>query len=178
MDEIEDIKSGQSRDHADHSQNLIIYYHGSITPDRIPTQLVIAASRFNGAVRVQVAGYETLGNTGYRRKLAAAAAKNGASGIIEFLGAIPRRSELLRSASKAHLGIALVPKRSDDINLQHMVGASNKPFDYMACGLPLLVSDLPEWTETFVKPGYARACDPEDTELDRGRFALVFSASE
>lgn len=114
---------------------------------------------------MRVAGYETLGNTGYRRKLAAAAAKNGASGIIEFLGAIPRRSELLRSASKAHLGIALVPKRSDDINLQHMVGASNKPFDYMACGLPLLVSDLPEWTETFVKPGYARACDPEDTDL-------------
>ena len=47
--------------------------------------------------------------------------------------------------------------------MQNMVGASNKPFDYMACGLPLLVTDLPEWTSTFVEPGYARACNPDDT---------------
>ena len=45
-----------------------------------------------------------------------------------------------------------------------MVGASNKAFDYMACGLPLLVSDLPEWVSTFVKPGYALACDPNDPD--------------
>jgi spore maturation protein CgeB len=45
-----------------------------------------------------------------------------------------------------------------------MVGASNKPFDYMACGLPLLVTELPEWMTTFVEPGYARACDPNDTK--------------
>jgi len=45
-----------------------------------------------------------------------------------------------------------------------MVGASNKPFDYMACGLPLLVSDLPDWTSTFVEPGYGRACDSADAE--------------
>ena len=45
-----------------------------------------------------------------------------------------------------------------------MTGASNKPFDYLACGLPLLVSDLPDWREMFVAPGYARACDPSDAE--------------
>jgi glycosyltransferase involved in cell wall biosynthesis len=57
-----------------------------------------------------------------------------------------------------------MPKQSEDINMRHMVGASNKPFDYMASGLPLLVSDLPEWVGTFVKPGYARACDPDDPD--------------
>ena len=45
-----------------------------------------------------------------------------------------------------------------------MAGASNKPFDYMACGLALLVSDLPEWTALFVEPGYALACDPGDAQ--------------
>jgi glycosyltransferase involved in cell wall biosynthesis len=45
-----------------------------------------------------------------------------------------------------------------------MVGASNKAFDYMACGLPLLVSDLPDWVSTFVEPGYGRACDPNDAD--------------
>ena len=43
-----------------------------------------------------------------------------------------------------------------------MTGASNKPFDYLACGLNLLVSDLPEWHAMFVEPGYARTCDPAD----------------
>jgi hypothetical protein len=46
-----------------------------------------------------------------------------------------------------------MPKQSEDINMRHMVGASNKPFDYMASGLPLLVTDLPEWAATFVEPG-------------------------
>ena len=64
-------------------------------------------------------------------------------------------------------------KRAEDLNMLHMVAASNKPFDYMACGLPLLVTDLPEWVETFVKPGYALACDPDDPKFDLGCLALV-----
>jgi len=43
-----------------------------------------------------------------------------------------------------------------------MTGASNKAFDYMAAGLPLLVSDLDDWCQMFVHPGYARVCDPTD----------------
>ena len=44
-----------------------------------------------------------------------------------------------------------------------MTGASNKAFDYMAAGLALLVSDLPDWRHMFVTPGYALACDPTST---------------
>ena len=45
-----------------------------------------------------------------------------------------------------------------------MVGASNKVFDYLASGLALLVSDLPEWKETYVEPGYGLACNPDDPQ--------------
>jgi len=55
-----------------------------------------------------------------------------------------------------------MPGKTDDVNLRHMTGASNKPFDYMAAGLALLVSDLPDWRDMFVRPGYARPCDPAD----------------
>jgi len=48
--------------------------------------------------------------------------------------------------------------------LNHMVGASNKPFDYLACGMPLLVSALSTWEDTYVRPGYGRSCDPQDVE--------------
>jgi len=51
---------------------------------------------------------------------------------------------------------------SNDVNMGAMVGASNKPFDYLASGVALLVSDLPDWTSLFVKPGYGVACDPRD----------------
>ena len=57
-----------------------------------------------------------------------------------------------------------MPRSTENINLRHMVGASNKAFDYMACGLPLLVTDLPEWVTAFVEPGYARACNPDDPD--------------
>jgi glycosyltransferase involved in cell wall biosynthesis len=43
-----------------------------------------------------------------------------------------------------------------------MTGASNKPFDYLACGLALLVSDLPEWRALYVDNGYAVAVDPDN----------------
>jgi glycosyltransferase involved in cell wall biosynthesis len=150
--------------HIEQAQKLIIYYHGSITIDRLPAQLIVAASRFKGAVRVRVAGYEAPGHVGYIRTLMEVAARNGAAEMIELLGTIPLRRDLLRSASKSHVGLAFMPKKSEDINMQHMVGASNKPFDYMACGLPLLVTDLPEWVRTFADPGYARACDPNDPD--------------
>jgi glycosyltransferase involved in cell wall biosynthesis len=156
LDEIPDLSS-------DEDEKLIIYYHGSITSTRLPRQLIVAASRFKGAVRVRIAGYETLGSIGYTRELTTLAAKNGAAEMIEALGTIPR-SELLQTASKPHVGISLISKQSEDLNMQNMLGASNKTFDYMACGLPLLVADLPDWVETFVKPGYGLACDPEDPD--------------
>jgi glycosyltransferase involved in cell wall biosynthesis len=40
--------------------------------------------------------------------------------------------------------------------------SSNKPFDYLACGVVPLVSDLPAWRETYVESGYGLACDPAD----------------
>jgi glycosyltransferase involved in cell wall biosynthesis len=160
LSEVTDLVSDQ--EHSDQPHKLTIYYHGSITPARVPIQLVVAASRFKGAVRVRIAGREAPGSIGYMAELIKLAAKNGSAGFIEFLGTIPRRGDLLRLASEAHVGLSLVPKQHNDVNLQHMVGASNKPFDYMAFGLPLLVTDSPEWVATFVKPGYALACDPDD----------------
>jgi glycosyltransferase involved in cell wall biosynthesis len=157
VDEMVDTNANQ-----DHE--LIIYYHGSISRARLPAQVVIAASRFKGAVRVQVAGYEVPGSIGYVDELIGLAAENGSADIIEALGTIPRRQDLLHSAARAHVGLSLMPNESDDVNMQQMVGASNKPFDYMACGLPLLVSSLPEWVSTFVESGFAVSCDPDDPD--------------
>jgi glycosyltransferase involved in cell wall biosynthesis len=163
LDEIVNLNSQRRSDCSDGNDQLIVYYHGSIAPVLLPTQLLVAAIRLKGAVKVRFAGYETLGSIGYIRELIGLASRSGSPGLIEAVGRIPRR-DALRIASKSHLGVALMPSRSEDINLQHIVGASNKAFDYMACGLPLLVTESPEWVETFVAPGYARACNPDDPD--------------
>ena len=145
-------------------KTLVIYYHGSITSQRLPPQLVIAASRFKGAIRICVAGYEVPSSFGYVQKLMKLATENNAAGLIEMLGFISRRDLLETAARKGHIGLSLMPKEATNTNLQYMVGASNKAFDYMACGIPLLVTDLPDWCATFVAPGYARACHPDDPD--------------
>jgi glycosyltransferase involved in cell wall biosynthesis len=164
LDEIAVLNPDDTQNESHAEYPLIIYYHGSITPTRLPIKLIVATSRFKGAIRVRIAGYETLGSIGYIAELTELAAKHGAAGSVECLGTIPSRKKLLGLASKAHIGLSLMPKQSEDFNMQRMVGASNKPFDYMACGLPLLVSNLPEWISTFVKAGFAIACDPDDPD--------------
>lgn len=143
---------------------LVVYYHGSINPSRLPVQLVEAVCRFKGAVHIWVAGYETAGSRGYVEEMQRLASKNGAPSALKWLGTIPLRRDLLKNAAQADVGLSLMPMASDDINMTYMVGASNKPFDYMASGLPLLVSDLPAWTSLFVTTGFARACRPHDVD--------------
>src|SRR5206468_12512426 len=105
-----------------------------------------------------------VGHKGYVQQLQQTACRLGLSGRIEFLGTVPTRGELFEWCRRCHVGIALMPKNSADVNEQAMTGASNKPFDYLACGLALLVSELAEWKKMFVDPGYGLACDPGDPD--------------
>jgi glycosyltransferase involved in cell wall biosynthesis len=149
---------------SEQDDHLIVYYHGSINRERLPGHLFVAASRLKGAVLIRIGGYEAPGCIGYVDSLKKIVAENDAKGIVEYLGVIPTHEELLRSASKAHVGLSLMPKVSSDVNLRHMVGASNKSFDCMASGLPLLVTDSEDWIAAFVEPGYGRACNPNDAD--------------
>jgi glycosyltransferase involved in cell wall biosynthesis len=143
---------------------LIVYYHGSITPERLPETASLAVRRMAGRARLRIAGYEAPGARGYVRHLIGNDKGTVVDAPIEYLGMVPRRADLLAEAARAHIGLSLMPFKSDDVNINHMAGASNKPFDYMAAGLALLVSDLPDWTRMFVEPGFGLACDPADVD--------------
>ena len=114
-------------------------------------------------VRFKVAGYETIGHPGYVAVLQREAERLGVREQFEYLGAFPRE-KLLPLCRKANVGLSLMAETTSDLNEQTMIGASNKPFEYLACGLPLLVSDLLEWKEAFIEPGYALACCSSDAE--------------
>lgn len=140
---------------------FILFYHGSIVPARVPLTVLHAICMMPASVRFQVAGYETIGHPGYVAQLEAEACRLGIGERFEYLGAFPR-ADLFALCRKANVGLSLMPNSSGDLNERYMTGASNKPFDYLACGLPLIVSDVAEWEVTFVIPGYALACDPQN----------------
>jgi glycosyltransferase involved in cell wall biosynthesis len=150
------------------AKTMKLYFHGSITPERLPETFVSALHSFSGRVQLTIAGYEAPGAGGYVKRLVSLGSrqKDGPS-LVTFLGEIPQRGELLNVCARHDVGLAIMPLSSADLNMSHMTGASNKPFDYLAARLALIVSDLPDWRALFVDPGYGLACIPSDADSVR-----------
>jgi glycosyltransferase involved in cell wall biosynthesis len=142
-------------------QRFMLHYQGSITPARLPVAVAEAVAMFAGQVILRIVGYESPSATGYVRHLTEKLGAADSGGLLDYAG-IADRADVVRIASTADAGLMVVPPQSPDINFAHMAGASNKAFEYMAAGLPLIVSDLPEWQDMFVKPGHALAVRPAD----------------
>jgi glycosyltransferase involved in cell wall biosynthesis len=142
---------------------LKLLYHGSIVSDRLPISVIDALALLPDPVSLTVVGYETVGSRGYVNRLKHRAQQLGIEGRLQYLGAL-RRDELLRVCRSCDVGLALLPKQSCDLNFNAMTGASNKPFDYLATGLAVLVSNLPDWRAMVVEPGYGWSCDPDSPE--------------
>jgi glycosyltransferase involved in cell wall biosynthesis len=141
-----------------------LVYSGSINPERLPLQVVDAMALLPSQVELRMVGYETIGHLGYIRQLRERAERLGLQGRVIFTGTTVTRAEALQVIRSAQLGLAFMPLRTADVNMDHMVGASNKPFDYLASGVPMLVSPRVEWNEAFVEAGLARSCDPQSAE--------------
>jgi len=141
---------------------LILFYHGSIVPARLPFSVLQAISRLPTNIRLRIAGYETIGSPGYEQHLKQKAERLEIIDRVTFLGPIPLRTDLLTHCREADVGLAFMPLQTHNLNERAMVGASNKPFDFLACGLALLVSDLADWKQMYVDTGFGRACNPDD----------------
>jgi glycosyltransferase involved in cell wall biosynthesis len=156
---------------------FVVFFHGSIVPARLPEAVVEALATLPNKIILRIAGYETIGHIGYVQALQKRADTLGVRDRFEFIGSFSRDS-LLKQCRHADVGIAFMPPHSDDVNEQAMTGASNKPFDYLACGLALLVADRPDWKKMFVEPGYGLACDPTDPESIARTLRWFFEHAE
>ncbi len=141
---------------------VVVYYHGSINPILLPPEAAAACASLAGRVILRIVGYET-GDGGYVARLEHDFGKAAEGGLIDYRGQIPR-DELLKEAAKADIGLAALPMDSTNLNLKALAGASNKVFDYMAAGLPVIVSELPDWRAMFVDEGHALAADSSDAK--------------
>jgi glycosyltransferase involved in cell wall biosynthesis len=139
-----------------------LIYHGSIVPQRLPLSVIDAMVAVQAEVELHVVGYDTQTPVGYSHQLKEYATQKGIGERVILHGALATRADLLHQAAQCHIGLAFMPPTSVNLNLDTMAGASNKPFDYMACGLAILVTPLPEWEALYVQTGYGVACDPTD----------------
>ncbi|MGA2134366.1 MAG: glycosyltransferase family 4 protein [Bryobacteraceae bacterium] len=153
--------AGQPRGPA--NRMLYLLYHGSIVPERLPITIVRALAALPDTVALRVIGYETIGSPGYIAMLRKEANRLGVGARLEVVGAVPR-ADLMPWCRRSDIGLSLLPLEAWDANQRTMTGASNKPFDYLACGLPFLMSDLPDWHVMYGEPGYGLACDPRDPQ--------------
>lgn len=145
------------------SNRIQLLYSGSIGPDRIPETIIQALSKLPESVTFRVVGYEISEKESYIPHLKKMAMDLGIEHRVEFL---PGRSRhlLWDLLTESDIGLSLRPMTVTDPNFEHMVGATNKAFDYFAVGMPLLVSELPEWIDGYVNQGMAKSCYPDDPD--------------
>ncbi|UCC94665.1 MAG: glycosyltransferase [Candidatus Omnitrophota bacterium] len=151
-----------------------LYYHGSLSQCYFPSRLLDALAMLSSKVTLKIVGYETVGTQGYTSDLQDRARQLGIIERIEIMKPPTSRHELLQLCCECDVGLVLVPRTSQDINHTHLRGASNKAFEYLACGLATLVSDLPGWREMYVEAGYSLACNPEDVQSIAGALRWFF----
>lgn len=148
---------------------LNLFYVGSLNRSRLPEAAVHALSDISHDVNLHVVGYETVGELGYTERLKRVAADHGVGSRLRLYGPLPREG-FFRVGVGCDVGLCLMATQSCDANLQAMFGASNKLFDYLACGLAVVVPDQDEWTSHVVDHGYGVACDVNRPET----FAALF----
>lgn len=152
-----EILAGEPRCHRD---RLRVVYHGTIVPARVPETLLDALLSVPEA-SLTLIGYETQGHLGYLDVLRSRARALNVADRFDCRPPI-ERAALMEGGTEFDVGLSLLPIDTADHNESSMIGASNKPFDYLACGMALVVPDRPEWEATFVRPGLAISCRAED----------------
>lgn len=112
----------------------IVLYQGSMTPGRGLHELVASFGHLPEDVRLVMLGDGVLAGS-----LRRTARQAGLEGRVFFPGVLPQ-VELHEWTASADLGVLIL----EPINLSKRYALANKVFEYMAAGIPILATDLPE----------------------------------
>lgn len=128
------------------NEPLALFYGGTLTPKILPQKL-LQGIEDQKLITMHICGYPTYSEEKYYTWLKELASKN--KNIILY-GPVSRY-KMWSIADQCHASICLYSPQEAQLNFRHIVGAANKPFDAMARGLAVVVSDLPDWTEIYLE---------------------------
>ena len=130
----------------------LIIHHGAVAADRGCEGLLRALALVDGAHLL------FLGAEGpYAIGLERLSASLGLSSRVHFHDPVPL-SELLSYSSQADVGATLL----EDTCENHRLALPNKAFEYLAAGIPVVASDLPELSRIVHEYGVGWTVDPAD----------------
>ncbi|MES2984394.1 MAG: glycosyltransferase [Pseudomonadota bacterium] len=144
----------------------VVLYQGMLSYHRNLDGLV----RAMGAVRDAHVHLVLLGSGPAAVKLRARAQQMGLSGRVHVLAAVPQE-QLLGYTASADLGV--IPYR--DICLNYRYCTPNKLFEFIAAGLPMVATDLPEISRLIAAHGLGFT---GDTQQPQALAALLERALE
>jgi len=147
------------------NDKIWVVYQGSLDPSRFPLTVLKAFKKLPDNICLRIIGYEVQGYKGFAKIIMKEAQKLCIENKIDIISDLfMTRKHVFNECRRADIGLSFVIGDVNDINLQTLAKASNKTFEYLACGLPVLVSDTPEWKKMYVDPGYGLACNPNNPE--------------
>jgi glycosyltransferase involved in cell wall biosynthesis len=139
------------------NDDLVLWYQGAIVQTQLPLEILDAIVGVRN-LRLIFAGPSPVGQTRYLTDFQARVRKLGLDQRVKYLGVVPDRHDLICHAKKADIGLCLfaTPFRAP------MVGASQKMFEYLASGLPLLTPDTKDWRQFVYTNDVGVTCDTEN----------------
>ena len=141
----------------------LVVYQGGLARARGVVQLVKSMQLWSQHGGLVLVGPEI--ERGIVNHLRALVGELGLSGRVLILPAKPYHSlPGITRQCDVGVGVLASPRISDCFNLAHLTGASNKLFEYMACGLPVVVPSTPENELAIRRGGYGLTCDPDKVE--------------
>lgn len=117
---------------------ITVLYHGRLQPARGLEQAIESVAQWRQDRRLVIRGEGTLG---YTESLRSLAAKAGVTDRVLFDGPVPASEMISRAHGDADVGLYAPPPGG---SAQRRFSLPNKFFEYVAAGLALCVSDVPE----------------------------------
>jgi glycosyltransferase involved in cell wall biosynthesis len=130
----------------------LVLHQGALAPRRGCDTAVRALTELPDDVALVFLGDAWPGYAGEVERLAA---ELGLAGRVHLLPSVPVE-ELLAWTRDADVGLSLLQGDSDN----HRLALPNKVFEYVAAGVPVVVSDLPELRALVDTHGIGVCCDP------------------
>jgi glycosyltransferase involved in cell wall biosynthesis len=133
----------------------LVLHQGAPAPERGCEALVDAAARLDGVHLVFLGDPEP----GYGEELSARIRERGVSDRVWMVPSLPL-AELLAHTAEADVGVSLLQDSCEN----HRLALPNKLFEYVAAGVPVITSALPESQRLVEGYGIGWCVRPDDTE--------------
>jgi glycosyltransferase involved in cell wall biosynthesis len=136
-------------------ENITLFYRGSISDSSAMQESITAASLLDQNVNIKFVGFLTLANA---EKLTSWVEHIKVSSSFDYLGTLPYK-DLQDHTLAATIGFALY--KNTYFDRVACVTACNKIYEYAACGLPVIVSDFPNYREYLGNEAWAHFANPD-----------------